>query len=72
MTAVYKNFLPAPHFQAMQELFLTEKIPWHYNNRVVTTERHFMFTHTFMTNGRVINPHFFAPVQAMLDLIQRK
>ena len=72
MTAVYKNFLPAPHFQAMQELFLTEKIPWHYNNRVVTTERHFMFTHTFMNDGRVVNPHFFAPVQAMLDLIQRK
>ena len=72
MTAVYKNFLPDPHFQAIQELFLTEKISWHFNNRVVTTEHHFMFTHTFINNGHVINPQFFAPVQAMLALIQQK
>ncbi len=72
MTAVYKNFLPPAHFKAMQDLFLTEKIPWHFNNRVVSTEKHFMFTHAFMNNGRVINPNFFPPVQAMLNLIQQK
>ena len=56
----------------IRDVFLTEKLPWHYNDRVVSTERHFMFTHAFMDNGRVINPHFFEPVRAMLGLIQEK
>ena len=72
MTAVYMNFLPEPHFRAVYDLFMTEKLPWHYNDRVVTTERQFMFTHTFMNDGKLINPHFFEPVRAMLDLIQKK
>ena len=72
MVAVYKNFLPAPHYRAVRELFMTERLPWHYNDRVVTTERQFMFTHAFMDGGQVINPHFFEPVRAMLDLIQQK
>ena len=72
MTAVYKDFLPSPHYRVIRDLFLTEKLPWHYNDRVVSTERHFMFTHAFMDNGRVINPHYFEPVRAMLDLIQHK
>ena len=29
MTAVYKDFLPAPHYRAIRDLFLTEKLPWH-------------------------------------------
>ena len=58
MTAVYKDFLPEPHYRVIRDLFLTEKLPWHYNDRVVSTERHFMFTHAFMDNGRVINPHY--------------
>jgi hypothetical protein len=72
MTAVYKDCLPKPHYRVIRDLFLTEKLPWHYNDRVVSTEHHFMFTHAFMDNGRVINPHFFEPVRAMLDLIQQK
>jgi hypothetical protein len=72
MTTVYKNFLPLPHYQVMRDLFLTEKLPWHFNDRVVSTERQFMFTHAFMDNGQLINPHFFEPVRAMLDLIQQK
>ena len=72
MTSVYRDFLPEPHYRAIRSLFLTERLPWHFNDRVVSTERHFMFTHTFMDNGRVVNPHFFEPVRAMLDLIQQK
>lgn len=72
MTAVYKNFLPEPHYKVVRDLFLTEKLPWHFNDRVVSTVHQFMFTHTFMDDGRVINAHFFEPVRAMLDLIQQK
>ena len=72
MTDIYKDFLPPPHFQAIRDLFMTERLPWHFNDRVVTTGRHFMFTHTFMDDGKVINPHFFNPVQGMLQLIQQK
>jgi hypothetical protein len=72
MTAIYRDFLPVDHYRVVRNLFMTERIPWHYNDRVVSTARHFMFTHTFMDNGRLINPHFFEPVRAMLDLIQEK
>ena len=72
MTEIYPNFLPPSHYRVIRELFMTERLPWHYNDRVVTTERQFMFTHAFMDNGRVVNPHFFEPVRAMLDLIQQK
>ena len=72
MTAVYRHFLPEAHYGAIRDLFLTEKLPWHYNDRVVTTSRQFMFTHAFMDNGRVVNPHFFEPVRAMLGAIQQK
>ena len=72
MVAVHKNFLPAPHFKIMQDLFMTEKLSWHFNDHVVTTARQFMFTHSFMDNGQVINPQFFEPVRQMLDLIQQK
>jgi hypothetical protein len=72
MVAVYKNFLPEPHFRVIYDLLMTEKIGWHYNDRVVTTARQFMFVHTFMHDGRLINPHFFEPIQAMLGPIQEK
>lgn len=72
MTSIYRDFLPEPHYRAIRDLFLTEKLPWHFNDRVVSTERQFMFTHAFMNNGQVINPHFFEPVRAMLGLIQQK
>lgn len=72
MTRIYPDFLPAPHYRVIRELFLTERLPWHFNDRVVSTERHFMFTHAFMDDGRVVNPHYFEPVRAMLGLIQQK
>ena len=52
MTEIYKNFLPPAHFQVIRDLFMTERLPWHYNDRVVTTERQFMFTHAGMEDGR--------------------
>ena len=72
MTAVYKNFLPQAHYQIIKDLFLTERLPWHYNDRVVSDTPQFMFTHTFFNNGRPTNSPFFGPIRAMLDLIQRK
>ena len=72
MAVIYRDFLPSEHFEAVQELFMTERLPWHFNDRVVSTKRQFMFTHTFMNDGQVINPHFFAPVQAMLRLIDHR
>ncbi len=72
MTAVYRDFLPAAHFKVVYDLFMKEKLPWFFNDRVVSTERHFMFTHAFMDDGQLINPRFFEPVKAMFDLIQRK
>jgi hypothetical protein len=72
MTAVHKNFLPQPHYQVIRDLFLTERLPWHYNNRVVSDKPQFMFTHTFFNNGRSTNSPFFGPIRAMLDLIQQK
>lgn len=72
MTKVYKNFLPQPYFQVIKDMFMTEKLPWHYNNQVVTTSHDFMFTHTFMDDGKLLNPHFFEPIRAMLQLIQSK
>jgi len=72
MATVFKNFLPEPHFQDIKRLFMTEILPWHYNDRVVSTKRQFMFTHAFMNDGKVINPNFFEPVRGMLLPIQLK
>lgn len=72
MPQVFKNFLPKPHFDVVKDLFMTEKLPWHFNDRVVTTREDFMFTHGFMVDGKVIGPYFFEPVKAMLPLIQAK
>jgi hypothetical protein len=72
MVAVHKNFLPAQHFEVIRDLFMSERLSWFYNDRVVTTERQFMFTHAFMNDGKVINRQFFEPVEAMLALIQQK
>ena len=72
MTEVHKNFLPARHFDVIKRMFMSEILPWHYNDRVVTTERHFMFVHTFMNDGKVVGPDFFEPVSAMLGPLQQK
>ena len=72
MIDIYPNFLPPEQFRVIHDLFMTERLPWHYNDRVVTTERQFMFTHAFMDNGQIINPHYFEPVRVMLNLIQLK
>ncbi len=72
MTEVFQDFLPKAHLEDVRQLLMTERLPWFFNDRVVSTERHFMFTHTFMNDGKVLNPHFFPPVSAMLALIQQK
>lgn len=72
MLEVYPDFLGKDHFAVIEALFMTEQLPWHYNDRVVTTARQFMFTHTFMNDGQIVNPMWFAPVQAMIPLIQQK
>jgi hypothetical protein len=55
MLKVFKNFLPEDHFQDIKNLFMSEALPWDFNDRVVSTENHFMFTHAFMDDGKVIN-----------------
>jgi hypothetical protein len=72
MTQIYQNFLPPQHFADIQRLFMTGMIDWHFSDRVVSTERHFMFGHTFMEDGQVINQQFFEPVRGMLHLMQQK
>ena len=72
MTDVYTDFLPADHFEDVRQLFMSERLPWYFNDHVVSTRRDFMFTHTFMEDGQVINPHFFEPVRGMLYPIQKK
>ena len=72
MTDVYQNFLPREHFADVKRLFMTEIIPWHFSDRVVSNEKHFMFGHVFMEDGKVINSHFFEPVRGMLLPMQKK
>jgi len=52
MVEVHKNFLPEGHFADIKRLFMTNVIPWYFTDRVVSTEKHFMFGHTFMENGQ--------------------
>ncbi len=72
MTDVYQNFLPDTHFADIKRLFMTHVIPWHYADHVVSTEKHFMFSHTFMEDGQVINPQYFEPIRGMLLPMQQK
>lgn len=68
----YTDFLPQDHFEYLRDILMTDKLPWHFNNRVVTTAEDFMFVHGFMDDGKVTSPHFFAPIQAMFSLIHQK
>ena len=70
--SIYQDFLPDFHFADIQKLFMTSVLDWHFTDRVVSTERHFMFGHTFMEDGQVINPKFFEPVRGMLHPMQQK
>lgn len=72
MTHIFKDFLPQQHFADIQQLMMTQMLPWFFNDRVVTTEKQFMFTHGFMEDGKVTNPHFFEPVRGMIPHIQSK
>lgn len=72
MTKVYQDFLPQQHFSDIKRLLMTNMLPWHFTDRVVSTEKHFMFGHTFMENGVVVNPKYFEPVRGMLAEIQQK
>lgn len=70
MTEIHDDFLPPDHFAALEQLFMNDVLPWHYNERVVSSERQFMFVHTFMNDGRVVNDRYLAPVHAMLEPMQ--
>ncbi|GBL04938.1 hypothetical protein [Glaciecola sp. KUL10] len=72
MTDVYQDFLPPQHFADLKRLMMTNMLPWYFTDRVVSTEKHFMFGHTFMENGQVVNPKFFEPVRGMLLPMQDK
>ena len=69
---VHQNFLSEAHFADIQRLFMTNMIPWYFTDRVVSTEKHFMFGHTFMEDGQIINPRYFEPVRGMLLPMQQK
>lgn len=72
MIDVYQNFLPQQHFADIKQLFMTNMLPWYYTDRVVSTAEHFMFGHTFMDDGQVINSQYFEPVRGMLLPMQEK
>lgn len=72
MADVYQDFLPPQHFADVRQLLMTNMLPWYYTDRVVSTEKHFMFGHTFMEDGQVINPRYFEPVRGMLLPMQQK
>lgn len=72
MVDIYKNFLPKEHFQDLKKLMTTNMLPWFFTNQVVSGHKHFMFGHTFMENGQVINPRFFEPIRGMLLPMQDK
>lgn len=72
MTDVFQDFLPQAHFNDIKRLLMTNMIPWHYSDHVVSSEKHFMFGHTFMDNGKVVNPSMFEPVRGMLLPMQDK
>ena len=72
MTDIYQNFLPEEHFADIKRLFLTNMLPWYFTDRVVSTEKHFMFGHTFMENGLVVNQQYFEPIRGMLLPMQQK
>jgi hypothetical protein len=72
MTDVYQDFLPEEHFADVKRLLMTNMLPWYFTDHVVSTEKHFMFGHTFMENGVVVNPNYFEPVRGMLLQIQQK
>jgi hypothetical protein len=72
MTEVFENFLPKTHFDDIKRLLMTNMIPWFYTDRVVSTQKHFMFSHTFMENGQVVNPRLFEPIRGMLLPLQEK
>ena len=72
MAQVHQDFLPDDHFADIHRLFMTNLIPWYFSDHVVSSEKHFMFGHTFMEDGQVINPRFFEPVRGMLLPMQKK
>ena len=72
MTQIYKDFLPPDQFRVVRRLFMSEIISWHFNPNAVSTVNQFMFVHTFMNDGEVINTGFFEPVRKMIPLIQEK
>lgn len=70
MIDVRQNFLPQEHFHAIEQLFMSDVLPWHFNDRVVSSARQFMFVHSFLNDGKVVDDRYMAPVQAMLGPLQ--
>lgn len=72
MADIYKDFLPVDHFADIERLFMANMLPWFFTDRVVSTEKHFMFQHVFMDDGKVINQRFFEPVRGMIPELLKK
>lgn len=72
MADIYPNFLPNTHFNEIKRLLTTNQTPWYYSDRVVSSQKHFMFGHTFMENGQIINHNLFEPIRKMLLPMQEK
>ena len=70
MIDVRQDFLPPEHFRAIEQLFMSDVLPWHFNDRVVSSARQFMFVHSFLNDGQVVDDRYMAPVQAMLGPLQ--
>ncbi len=72
MADIYQDFLPKDHFADLQKLFMTNMIPWFFSDHVVSTEKHFMFSHVFMEDGNLLSNQYFEPVRGMLFPMQQK
>lgn len=72
MVDIYENFLTGTHFSDIEKLFMTHTLPWFFTDRVVSTEQHFMFAHTFMDDGKIINQRYFEPVRGIIHQLLLK
>ncbi|NNE57728.1 MAG: hypothetical protein HKN36_06435 [Hellea sp.] len=72
MVEIFKDFLPDFHFKDIDRLFMTEILPWFFQDTVVTGHKHFMFSHVFMNDGNVVNPRLFEPVRGMIPELLKK
>jgi len=72
VTEIFQDFLPDFHFRDIDQLFMTQMLPWFFQDTVVTGHKHFMFSHVFMDDGKVVNPRLFEPVRGMIPELLKK